>query len=72
MNNIMTISELFEIGKSYYPEGHFRVEIWDVGIRFVNSVTKNDEEVEATSFLQADLRSLTPSAVRGFLDAELR
>jgi len=70
MNEEMTISKLYEIGKSYFPGGHFRVEIWDLGVRFVHMTTEDKEG--QTAFLQADLKSLTPSAVRGFLDAEKR
>lgn len=70
MNEEMTISKLYEIGKSYFPGGHFRVEIWDIGVRFVH-ITIEDEE-EKTAFLQADLKSLTSQVVHGFLDAETR
>lgn len=70
MTEEMTISKLYEIGKTYFPGGHFRVEIWDSGVRFVHMTTENKEG--ETAFLQADLKSLTSPAVRGFLDAEKR
>lgn len=62
----ISISTVYEIAKEYFPEGHLRVEIWDVGLRFV----WKKEDDEGSAFLQQHLSHISDSAIRGFLDAE--
>ncbi|WP_144815129.1 hypothetical protein [Enterobacter sp. DE0047] len=69
-NNELTISQIFLIGREYYPEGHFRVEIWDDGLRFFWESIKNGVQMKKTSFFQRKLSDITEGSVRGFLDAE--
>lgn len=62
----ISISTVYEIAKEYFPEGHLRVEIWDIGLRFV----WKEEDNDGSAFLQQPLSHITDSAIRGFLDAE--
>ncbi|MGP2803612.1 hypothetical protein ACTVKD_02145 [Serratia marcescens] len=71
-NEIISIERLFEVGREYYPEGHFRVEIWDVGVRFCWEMKSGAMNTLNTAFLNIPLNNITESAVRGFLDAETR
>lgn len=69
-NSELTISKIFSIGREYFPDGHFRVEIWDDGLRFFWESTRNSIETKKTSFLQRKLSDISESSVRGFLDSE--
>ncbi|HBH7559730.1 hypothetical protein [Serratia marcescens] len=71
-NEIISIERLFEVGREYYPEGHFRVEIWDIGVRFCWEIKRGAMNTLNTAFLNIPLNNITESAVRGFLDAETR
>lgn len=62
----ISINTVYEIAKEYFPEGLLRVEIWDVGLRFV---WKKDDG-ESSAFLQQHLSHISVSTIRGFLDAE--
>jgi len=62
----ISINTVYEIAKEYFPEGHLRVEIWDVGLRFVWETA----DCEGSAFLQQHLSHISDSTIRGFLDAE--
>ncbi|MBD8161024.1 hypothetical protein IFU23_23340 [Pantoea agglomerans] len=64
----ISINTVYEIAKQYFPEGHLRVEIWDVGLRFVWET----EDSQGSAFLQEPLSLISEFGIRGFLDAEIR
>ncbi|HAS1030688.1 hypothetical protein [Enterobacter dykesii] len=64
----ITIDTVYKLAKEYYPSGHLRVEIWDIGLRFV----WKDESDERSVFLQEPLNQISEFTIRGFLDAETR
>lgn len=71
-NETISIQRLFNVGREYYPDGHFRVEIWDAGVRFCWEIQKGSLTTSTTAFLNIPIHDITESAVRGFLDAETR
>lgn len=64
----ITISTVYTLAKGYFPSGHLRVEIWDIGLRFV----WKEESNEHSAFLQEPLDQISEFTIRGFLDAETR
>lgn len=62
------IKEVYELARKKIPEGHLRVEIWDIGLRFV----WESESKRGSAFLQEPLDNISSSTVLGFLDAELK
>ncbi|MGG4623986.1 hypothetical protein ACLPHD_06390 [Serratia odorifera] len=71
-NETVSIEKLFQIGREYYPEGQFRIEVWDIGVRFCWEVKKGALNTLTTAFLNTPINNITESQVRGFLDAETR
>ncbi|MEE3649467.1 MULTISPECIES: hypothetical protein [unclassified Brenneria] len=65
--NLITIEKIYSIAHDYFPKGHTRVEIWDIGLKFVNQTA----EGEKTAFLQRELNLIDETSIRGFLDAEI-
>jgi hypothetical protein len=63
----ININTVYAIAKEYFPDGHLRVEIWDVGLRFV----WEKEDGEGSAFLQEPLNRISEFTIRGFLDAEV-
>ncbi|CAI1574939.1 Uncharacterised protein [Serratia quinivorans] len=63
----ISLDRIFFVSRSYFPDGHFRVEVWDIGLRFV---WRNQDD-EWSAFLQKDLSKIDESCIRGFLEAEL-
>ena len=62
------INEVYEIARNRLPEGHLKVEIQDLGLRFV----WESESKSGSAFLQEPLNKISASTIMGFLDAELK
>lgn len=65
----VTINDLYLTAKEYFPHGLMQVELWDIGVKFI-WVDRDNDNQERSAFLQASLKDLSLSQVRGFLDAE--
>lgn len=65
----VTINDLYLTAQEYFPHGLMRVELWDIGVKFI-WVDRDNDNQERSAFLQASLKDLSLSQVRGFLDAE--
>lgn len=63
----INISTVYEIAREYFPEGHLKVEVWDVGLRFV----WENGDGGGSAFLQEPLNRISEFSIRGFLDAEI-
>ncbi|MCU5775108.1 hypothetical protein N5923_23380 [Erwiniaceae bacterium BAC15a-03b] len=62
------INEVYEIAREKFPEGHLKVEIWELGLRFV----WESELKSGSAFLQEPLNKISASTILGFLHAELK
>jgi len=65
--NGISIEEVYSLANKFFPNMYFRVEIWDLGLRFV----WGNEVEEKSAFLQESLSKITCSQISGFLNAEL-
>lgn len=65
----VTINELYLAAEEYFPHGLMRVELWDIGVKFIWVDRQNDNQ-ERSAFLQTSLKALSLSQARGFLEAE--
>lgn len=65
----VTINDIYMAAKEYFPHGLMRVELWDIGVKFI-WVDRDNDNQERSAFLQVPLKDLSLSQVRGFLDAE--
>lgn len=63
----ISINTVYNVAREYFPKGHLRVEIWDIGLRFV----WEDEDSKGSAFLQEPLNRISEFSIRGFLDAEI-
>ncbi|WP_058913324.1 hypothetical protein [Entomohabitans teleogrylli] len=66
----LTISELNDIAKEYFHNDFCRIEVCEIGVRFV--CHDRDKNEEYSSFFQTPLRVLSSNIVRAFLEAETR
>ncbi|EEV0099761.1 hypothetical protein ACX9XP_004191 [Escherichia coli] len=65
----LTISELYEIAEQYYGNELYRIEVCNIGIRFV-CLDRSKGNEEYSAFFQTPLKNLSINSLRGFLDAE--
>lgn len=63
----ISINTVYKVAREYFPDGHLKVEIWDIGLRFV----WEDEDSKGSAFLQEPLNQISEFSIRGFLDAEI-
>lgn len=62
------VQEVYELARTKIPEGNLKVEIWDIGLRFV----WESESDTGSAFLQEPLNKISASTILGFLDAEFK
>ncbi len=65
----VTINDLYLTAEEYFPHGFMRVELWNIGVKFI-WVDRGNDNQERSAFLQAPLKTLCLNQVRGFLEAE--